>query len=238
MRILVLLAALLPGACCLAQSIQNVKASYANSKVTVVYDIAGASQNQQFNLDLYASHDNFLKPLRNVSGDVGKNIAGGVAKQIEWDIAAELGEFTGQITFRIKGDPVPIAWAFKNPTTGGFVRRGKSSAVQWEGGLKDQTVRLELFKDSARVASLGEVKNSGQHAWDVPKDLDKGVYSLKLTSGTESAQSVPFQVKAKIPLYLKIIPFAVVGAIIVFWPEDPPPPPPPSQDLPGAPGPK
>jgi hypothetical protein len=231
-----MLGTLLVATYCQAQSIQNVRASFANGKVTVVYDLTGAGQGQQFNLDLYASHDNFLKPLKQVSGDIGKNVSGGTTKRIEWDAAAELGAFSGQITFRIKGDPVPVAWAFKNPADGSSVRRGKSSTIQWEGGLKNQTVRLELLKDSKQVLAVGEMTNSGEYIWAVPKDLKTGEYTVKLSAGQESAQSAPFRVKAKVPLILKVTPLVVAGLVIILWPENPPPPPP-TQDLPAAPGP-
>ncbi len=238
-----LIAALLLGWCftsSVAQTIENVKASLQDGKITVVYDLTGGKPNQRYSVQLYASHNNFTSPLTQVTGDVGQNIAPGKEKKIEWNTKAEVDELKGNITFRVKAELIPFPFSFKSPIAGTSVRRGKETLLQWEGGKPDQSVHLELFKNVERVTSVAETKNNGQFTWSVPKDLSKGNYTLKLTSGKESVNSGEFSLKSKIPLAVKVLPILVIGGVVAATSggggtKDQTPPA--SSDLPAAPGP-
>lgn len=199
---------------CFCQNIENVKASFQDGKVTVVYDLNGGKPNQKYSLQLYGSQNNFISPLALVTGDVGPNITAGKEKKIVWNAQAELNEFKGIITFRVKGELIPFAFFFKNPVEGSSVRRGKKAMIQWEGGKPDQSVRFELYMGSERVTAFAETKNTGQYAWDVPKDMGKGSYTMKLNAGQESVKSGVFTVKSKIPLGVKVLPILAIGGIL------------------------
>lgn len=218
-----------------AQTIENVKATFTGGKVTVSYDLVRADPNQEFELTLYSSHNNFVSSLKTVSGDVGKNIKPGTGKRIEWDALAELGTFKGEITFRVKGEPVYKNISFINPNSGVALRRGKTSTLKWEGGNPNQNIRIDLYKGDQRIAAVGETKNNGQYRWKLPGDLEKGNdYLLKATSGSHPAQSQQFRIRSKVPMFLKIAPLAAVGAVIALWPRDPDKP----NNLPAPPEPK
>ena len=214
-RILILLLALLIATWAEGQTIQNLSATFLNGKVIVSYDVAGAKANQSYSVDLYSSHDNYSMPLKMVSGDVGKNIKVGSGKRIVWDVTAELVEFSGDLSFRIKGEIIPLPFAFKSPITGGSARRGKSIGITWEGGKPDQMVKFELYKDNNKVMSLGDSRNTGEFSWLIPKDFSKGTYSIKLTAGDEMRQSGFFQVKPKTPLMVKLLPLLAAGGAAV-----------------------
>lgn len=202
--------------CGFGQAIRNVAASYLDGKVTVVYDLEGVSENQVFSLELFGSHNNFSTALRNATGDVGKNIHPGKNKRIEWTPAVELGSaFKGEITFRVKGEPMPMALIVKSPSSGGSVKKGKQTQIQWEGGSSDK-VRLELYRGNERVTTFAETKNTGQYTWAVPKDLEKGSYTLKVNAGNESASSAVFAVKSKPPTLIILGGVAVVGGLIAI----------------------
>ena len=197
-----------------AQSIENVAAFYSEGKVTITYELKGGKENQEYELKVFSSHNNFEAPLKLVLGDIGTKIKKGSTKRIEWDAINEIGPFQGEITFRIVGNPI-ISFAFKNPADGSSIRRGKPSVIEWEGGSKEQGIKLELYHGSERVSTLVESKNSGQFAWIVPKDFDKGEgYSVKLNSGKDSATSGLFSIKPKYPLWLKLSPVLLVGGVI------------------------
>jgi hypothetical protein len=193
------------------QSIQNLIATYSDGKVIVSYDVVGSKSNQTYYLDLYSSHNNFSAPLKQVSGDVGKNIRAGTGKRISWDAAAELIEHSGELTFKVKGEMIPLPLSFKTPNVGDQVRRGKSVAITWEGGKPDQMITFELYKGSDKVMNIGDSKNTGQFAWLIPKDFSKGTYSIKLRSGDEVRQSGFFNVKPKVPLLVKLLPLLAAG---------------------------
>jgi hypothetical protein len=149
-----------------------------------------------------------------------------------WDVKTELVTYRGDISFRVKGTPLLAPLVLSKPSAGGSVRRGKTATIQWKGGSPNQTVSLELFQGNQRVESLGQVSNSGAFNWSVPAKFQKGKYTLKLNTGTQTTQA-DFSVKAKVPLMLKVLPVVAVGAAVALLGGDPPQE---EDDLPGAPG--
>src|SRR5688500_3484254 len=91
-----------------AQSLQNIHASFQDGKVLISYDLTGGNPQQKYNLNLYGSHNNYRYALSSVKGDVGTNISGGIGKRIEWNAAEKLAVFSGEITFKIKGEAVAL----------------------------------------------------------------------------------------------------------------------------------
>lgn len=222
-----------------AQTFENVNATFQGNKVLITYDLIAAQQDQPYAVEIFGSHNNYTAPINVFTGDAGNNVKPGANKKVEWDVLAELKTFKGEITFELRGKPVILKLNFKSPVTGGSVRRGKTSSVQWLGGTPDQQVKLELYKNGQFVSVLSDRPNSGDFDWAVPKEMEKGEgFTLKLTSGQESVSSGAFAIKSKIPLALKIAPVVLVGAAIaIFFDTEPPPPPPGGQDLPEAPDP-
>ncbi len=186
-------------------------ASLPNGKVLISYDLSGEKPTQKYTIKVYCSYNNYLTPLRKVTGDVGANIAVGTGKEIEWDPAEELGNYKGDIDFRVVGELIAMPIVFITPTEGGSVRRGKKTMVQWEGGMPDQDVQLELFQNSQRLQSLTGSKNTGSYNWQLPSDMKKGSYTLNLIVGNETVQSGVFMVKSKIPLGVKLLPVLLLG---------------------------
>lgn len=198
-----------------AQTIENVRSSFQNKKVTIVYDIVGAKAGQEFNIQVFSSHNGFATPLTYLSGDVGHGVKPGVSKKIEWDVQGELKNFSGEITLDVRAEIV-MAWLFVQPKSGtGFVRRGKDFVIMWQGGVSTDNVKLEYIYEGKTI-TIGESKNTGQLTWSVPADLTKGAgYELRLTSGGHSTTE-NFLVKSKLPLLLKLSPIALVGIGAIF----------------------
>lgn len=226
MRYSYILAAILLSSTLQAQRIENVKATVVNEKVIITYDVTGVASGQRFKAQLYSSHNNFGSPLFRVSGDVGE-ITPGPGKRIEWDAKSELVTFSGEVTFQVRGQPITIdvraveekktVWAFKNPTDGSSVRRGKYLTIEWTGGTTSENIRLDLMRDGKALQKLSDLKNNGSYSWPVPKDLEKGSgYQLKVSSGSESVTSPTFVIKNKFPLLLKIAPIVIAGGIIAI----------------------
>jgi Ser-Thr-rich glycosyl-phosphatidyl-inositol-anchored membrane family len=216
------------------QTIENVAATFADGKVIVTYDIKANNPKQQYKIDLYSSHNGYSYALKNVTGDAGSNITSGT-KRIVWDATTELETYSGQVTFKVKGEILPLAFSFITPSSTGSMRRGKSNLIKWEGGAPGQNVKLELYEGDTRVTDIADTKNTGQYTWAVPKDFKTGKnYTLRIANGTQTVNSTAFAVKPKVPLLLKVSPLLIIGAVIIFWPDSPPPP---EDKLAGAPNP-
>ncbi len=203
---------------CWSQSINNVRATFQDGKITITYDITGGNEKQVYNVSVYSSHDNFSIPLLSVDGDVGPNKQPGVSKSIVWDAKLDLGEYKGPLTFRVSADPVPLPYSFTKPNTATSYRRGKQATIEWEGGVDSDNITIELMKDGAVLQQLSNARNSGIQNWAIPKDMEKGAgYSLRLRSSSDqSITSNLFSIKSKIPLVLKIAPVVVVGGVVAL----------------------
>jgi hypothetical protein len=200
-----------------AQTIQNVSAAFADGKVTIIYDLLGGNAKRKYKIALVSSHNSFTTPLNRVTGDVGENITPGTGKTIIWNASDELSKYRGQVTFKVRGEMLAMPFTVISPGSGTGVRRGKTTIIQWEGGLPDQNVKLEIYLAGAKVEDIAETKNTEQYAWAIPKDFKKGkAYTLKITSGSQAANSEVFAVKPKVPLLLKLSPLVVGAAIIPF----------------------
>ncbi len=223
-----------------AQRFENVRATFNNGTVLITYDLTGASTGQQFNVQIFGSHNNYSAPLKAVTGDVGEKVNPGANRQIQWNAAAELGTYSGDIAFRLKGAPIAMPFSFTGPQS---VRRGKNAVIKWKGGLPNQQVRLEVVQNGSVVNSITTgTNNSGEYTWLVPSDLPRGSYNLKITGGAETAQSNTIKAKSKLPLFLIVAPVVVAGVLIAVLAKKDPSTPgsgdPTSEDLPDAPGPK
>lgn len=217
-----------------AQSIENVQVVFTGQRVLISYDLNG-KPDEKYRVQVYGSHNNFASPLRLVTGAVGEGVTAGKAKTIEWNIAEEVVTFKGQITFRLRGEVMAAALSLKSPAANSSIKTGKSTEIKWTGGNKNGSVRLELLQNGAVVKAINEGANGGAYAWNVPKDLAKGTYELKISSGGQTASSGPVTVKSPLPLWVKLSPIVVAGVIVVLLlPKDTPPPDP---DLPNAPRP-
>lgn len=196
-----------------AQTIENVRSSFQGKKVTITFDIVDAKPGQEFNVQVFSSHNGFATPLTYLSGDVGHGVKPGVSKKIEWDAQGELKNFSGDITLDVRAEIV-LAWLFLQPKSGvGTVRRGKNFEILWQGGASTDNIKLELVYEG-KTQLITESKNTGTYLWSVPADLKKGKgYELQLTSGGNTTTE-NFSVKSKFPLLLKVAPVFVVGGLV------------------------
>jgi len=196
----------------LAQKVENIKAAVEGEKIIITYDIIEALTGDRYDVQIYASHNNFSAPLQRVRGDVGNKLLPGTTKRIEWDAKAELRNFKGELTFEIRADVVGIL-ILKEPVTN--IKRGKSLSLAWRGGAKNQDVKVELLKAGTVQSTLATVGNNGSYQWMVPKKQKTGKdYQLRLASGKEVVTSETFSIKSKIPLVVKLLPLVAVGAVI------------------------
>jgi hypothetical protein len=222
-----------------AQSIENVRATYSDKLVRITYDLNG-TPDQKFQITIYGSHNNYSAPLRLVTGAVGEGQTAGKAKTIEWRVGEDLVTFTGQIVFRLRGEVMAGPLSIQSPTLNSSLKLGKQKEIKWTGGQPTQQVRIELVKDGNVVRSINNSNNTGIYLWTVPKDIEKGNYAIRISSGSDSASTVPIEIKKGLPLWAILAPIAVIGGVVVYLmlpPKEPVDNTPPLDDLPDAPAP-
>lgn len=200
-----------------AQVAENITASFKDGKATITYDLNGLRAKEVYIVTIYASYNGFSVPLKLVSGDVGKEVNEGKGKKIEWSASAEAGsQYRNDITFRISVALLFTPLEFINPT-GGSIRRGSTTVIEWIGGYLSNEKELELYKGNQRVASLGKMKDVWLYQWEIPKDIEQGNdYTLRLSGKNENLVSNTFRIKRRTPLLVKLSPLIVAAAVIPF----------------------
>lgn len=85
-----------------AQEVKIIKVKQLGNKINLEYDILGEKMGQQFDVAGFYSFDGkaFL-PMKSVSGDYGKGLAGGVERLMVWDAEKDAGFVKGNLTVKL-----------------------------------------------------------------------------------------------------------------------------------------
>ena len=197
------------------QNIENFTYKVTGNNVEVIYDLTG-EVNEEYNIELYSSNDNFSIPLKEVTGDVGKGMKSGRNKQIVWASKIELGAFKGRISLKLKSSPIS-APEFTYPADGSLLRRGKNHELTLTGTNGRKNLRFELYKGQYKVKNLTTLAMNSNYSWDIASDLQPGKdYSIKTRADGKIITSANFQIAPKFPLMLKVVPFFIVGGIVAI----------------------
>lgn len=197
-----------------SQKLENLKAVSAGDRIIITYDLNAEVPSDKYDVQIYSSYNNFSSPLKYLIGDVGNSLTSGIGKRIEWEAKKELGNFKGDLSFEIRAE-IKAIFAFKNSVMN--TKRGKPLTVAWRGGLKNEEVRVVLLKEGVEQSSLATVNNTGNYQWTVPsKQKTGGGYQVQLVNGKETITSGHFSINHKIPMILKILPVAIIGAVVAL----------------------
>ena len=212
-----------------AQKIENVRATTTDDQIIVTYDLIGATEGQEFRIQLYSSVDNFKSALIKVTGDIGNRIPSGTQRRIIWNSKEELNNLKAEVILEVRGEALaPILPQVEKPVTstasispysirspGGIgVKRGKAVSVIWSGGAPDDNVSLELLKNDVPQQKLIAMKNSGNYQWTIPSKTKTGSYKIKLVGANGEATSSSFKIKPKVGLLVKLLPVVGAGVLV------------------------
>lgn len=99
-------------------------------------------------------------------------------------------------------------------------KRGSTLEMAWVGGSPSDKLNVELLRDSIVQQKISEnLINTQKFSWSIPISIKPGdnyvVRVSKVESGEIISMTQPFIIKRKIPLLLKVIPIAAIGAVFV-----------------------
>lgn len=199
-----------------SQTISNVVATMRGDMIVVEYDLISNSSATEFKISLYGSHNNYREPIRFVTGDVGERVMPGSRRTIMWAVKNELINFTGDIQFEVRGEPVIIIrpFAFVKPIEGSLNKRTTKLNLEWTGGGQSENVQLQLIQADQTKNTIGTVVNTGTYTWKIPSNTPPGTYHVALIGTSGSASSMSFQIKPKYNLIVKLLPILVIGGVV------------------------
>lgn len=217
MKRLLLLLFLCLGYSSFAQKAAIKKIELSGDKIIVYYDLEDDNPNNEYQINLYISKDNFGTPASKVSGDVGGEIKPGAGKKIEWNIFEEFGSYKGDLELEVRGKVFIPFVKVQSFGHGRKFKRGRAYELAWRPG-NTNPVHIEVFKGSQRVQGELNIPNSGKHTVNLGPQLKPGKnYNLKVTDSRKSDDFVTtekFKVKRKVPLFFKLIPVFGVAYLV------------------------
>ncbi len=202
-----------------AQKVQIERVELAKEKIIVHYDLDDSNPNNEYQLNLYASKDNYTVPMTQVKGDVGNEIKPGVGKKIEWNINDEFGDFAGDLALEVRGRVFVMFAKLQGFDTEKGYKRGKTYPLNWKPG-NTNPIHIELFKGSERLVGELNHPNNGSYLLTMPSHAQRGDdYRIRITDSKrpdESIYSGFFSIKPRVPLLFKTAGGAAVLGGIVF----------------------
>ena len=220
-----------------AQEIDTVLTKFESGKVVVNYTFAKGTPDENYELYLYGSHDNFTRPMQQTIGDIGKNIRPGGQKIIYWDANRELGNFKGDLILKVQGGKYTPFVSYENTPPDLKIKRGSYYTFEWKHDKTPEKILLNILRNNVPVQESVLMDNTGKFMWSVPTNQKAGggyqVEIIDTNNHLRRETSENFVVRRKIPLGLKLLPLVIVGGTALVLTSDtdaggiPDPPPPP-----------
>ena len=192
----------------IAQRVEIKRIFFKDTKVHVQYKLIDDKSDRSYQMQLYGSKDNYISPLKNVTGDVGVDIYAGDDKEIVWDPFAEYGaEFNEEIALEIRGR-VYIPFVKLDGFNYKSLKRGKEYHLSWTGGSSSNILNIELYKGDTKVAAFSNIANVGEYNMTIPKGVKPGKgYRLRISDKKNKDDVVfskEFKIVRKIPLVAQV----------------------------------
>ncbi len=202
-----------------AQSVAIKKIEVAGDDIVVHYDLDDSNPNNEYQLSLFASRDNFASALTKVTGDIGSEVKPGTDKKVRWNAREELGNYKGRLSLEIRGKVFIPFVKLQNFDTKKSYKRGKSYLLNWKAG-NTNPVHIEVYKGGQRISGEMNQPNNGSHTFYLPGGVKPGGdFRIKISDAKQTDEVLftpSFKVKPKIPLLLKLLPVAAIAGGLVF----------------------
>lgn len=223
----------------LGQSININAVEVKSGAIVVHYVLEDTNPQDEFQVSLFSSKDDFAAPLTKVSGDIGSDVLAGPDKKITWSIGDELGNFSGELSFEIRARIYIPFVKLTNFDTQRKYKRGKNYPLTWTSGNMGGQVDIELYHGKDRISGDRNIPNTGKYDWAILPSVKSGDgYTLRFTNTKNREDFVvtkPFSIVARTPFIIKFgggLLLAGAGATAVLLSSSPNGP----KDLPENPG--
>lgn len=150
-----LVVVLMPVSWCGAQHIVNVTSQAVGNKIVIHYDIDSYRDDQQFEVALYTSRDQFSKALHHVSGNgIGGAVSGGKSRVIIWDVLQDVPQLNEQLSFEVRAIIKPRVQSEAVVTRGERVTGKDDAYAAISASLTDYINEARDFKDAFEAFGL------------------------------------------------------------------------------------
>lgn len=212
-----------------AQELKITGLERQNDNIIIHYDLRDSIPDRVYTINLYASVDDYINPLSEVSGNIGLEVKPGGKRKIIWNAKEELGDaFSGDVSLEMRGRIyIPF---IRLDGFGDYkkFKRKKVYKITWAGGRGDQVLNFNVYKGDRKVTAFPNIANVGEYNLKFENIKSGRKYYFKIEDSKNKDDVIiteTFKIKAKVPFALKAIStLAVAYVIYVFWPEPDPDP--------------
>lgn len=202
-----------------AQEFYINKLEITSENLIIHYDLVDTAKNRTYTVNVFSSKDNFLSPMQKMKGDVGLEVKPGNNRRIVWASKEELGSsFNGDIELEIRGRVYIPFIRFDGFQDGQVFKRGRAKSITWSGGTRQNILNFALYKGDTYVDVIPNVANSGSYDLILPTSIKPGSGYYFMVSDSKNKDQVmktnQFKVKRKVPLLLKVLPVALIAAVV------------------------
>ena len=203
-----------------AQRIENIDVQLVNENIILSFDLLPQeSIAEKYDLAITSSIDGHKKPLQVKNGSVS-DVAPKNRLQYTIDGIQNLGDFKGEVKFRIKATLTYSPLRILSPKDKISVKKGKTLELSWAGGNNTSEYNIELYKSNVLSTTIESKNSSKKSNWKVPKNFRTGNdYKIKIAVDGKENQSVftkQFTIKRKIPILIKVMPLVVAGGVFAL----------------------
>ncbi|MFY0625912.1 MAG: hypothetical protein JXR07_06445 [Reichenbachiella sp.] len=202
-----------------AQEIKNLSVEKVGDDVNITFDLKAVENPQElYDIEIFSSRDGYSKALDLKSGKV-KDVFPGLRLKFVIDAKQAFSGFKGDVDFRIVANLTFVPLSLVSPLDPIKTKPGKSVTIMWKGGKENSAYKLDYSKEGGSWSTIEDNINDNKYTWYVPKKIDKGTYSVKLSSDQTKSKSVysgNIVVKKTSPFVFIIPAAAVLGATAYF----------------------
>ena len=192
-----------------------------NEKVMLYYDLIDTVLDRVYAVNLYSSKDNFINPLKSVTGKWGLEVKPGLNNKIELNASEEFGvDFEDKVAFELRAKVyipfIRIEGFDNNPK----FKRVKPYEIQWQGGRPQSYLDFELYHGIEKISSFNNIPNGGTYNLFLTGNIKPGAdYHFKISDSKNKEEVVltkNFQIVRKFPLLFRVIPVVLLGGVVYF----------------------
>ena len=221
-RIIISLTIIITGLIATGQELNVTNIEFLNNKVAITYNIADTLVGRNYTIRLYSSYDNYLTPLKDVSGDIGLEIKPGGDRTIIWDASKELGSsFNGNIALEVRARIyvpfINIDW-FEDVKT---LKQKHKYNITWTGGRPTNVLNFDLYRGETKITTFPNVANVGHYELILSQQVPPGKDYRFRISDTKNKDEVvythQFKINRRIPLAITAaVPSVLATAIYIY----------------------
>ena len=175
---------------------------------------ASNSEREEYELFIYTSKDDFQQPLDLDLGTFKTN----TSYPIEFDGLRKIGEFEGSLQLKLKAEATRFPVMIENISKE-KLKLGKEFTINWSDHNESGWYNVELYQNGDFVAKLIGHHRGLSLEGEIPKDLDKGEYAIRVTPTNDEtlhSDDFPVVLRKGTSMALILAPLVAVGGGVVL----------------------